>query len=244
MGVFFKAFAGRIFAAAVLAYLVFIGFGPDHWVQALTTTNPLETSLLIVRIVALLAALIPIFLLFWIPAITAVKQARLVEDYRNSPTTLTPMMVTDIAEYVRDQSAWGWKEYARLNFWRFVQDQVPAEMTRAAAAGQVRFIGTPPNQTTEDLLTTSHWRYAGIDGSRIWDRRNEFFTNTPNVRSSLFNNLPHHRFGKAPRIDVMRAWPRASIFLKCKAVAFVRWKLFWYWLTGQLNALSRKIRSR
>ena len=64
---FFGALLGKVVAALLLAILVFIGFGPDKWVQILTSwfSDPLKISLELVRIVAILIAVTIGLLLLW-----------------------------------------------------------------------------------------------------------------------------------------------------------------------------------
>jgi len=140
-------------------------------------------------------------------------QTEFAEDPRANALTLTPMNVTEIAEYLLNKSAWGWHNRLRLTVRRFVRDQVPREMRRAGMAREVRFIGAMPNSINAVEIEPNYWRFATVDDGRVWDSRNSFFTtelsgNSPSVR------LVHYQFGKAPQADVMRTWPRASLVLR------------------------------
>jgi len=147
------------------------------------------------------------------------------EDPHNDALALTSMNVNEIAVYLRDKSVWAWRTYARLN--GFVQDHVATEMTRAGRDGKVRFIGTGPIGTIAEEIDSTYWRFYQIDSDRIWDERNETFT----VERGLGHGAPglsSRRFGKAPRMDVMRTWPRASFVRKHWALAWVEIKKV-YW---------------
>jgi hypothetical protein len=142
---------------------------------------------------------------------------------RHAPAlTLPTMKVIDIAEYLLDQSSWGWRQRRRLNLRQFVRDAVPDEMRRAGRGSEVRFIGTLPNSTEAKEINPGYWDAATFDEGRIWNSQNEFFTTTFGVRGN--QNVYHLRFGRAPRIDVMRTWPRASLSLRStiKALLWLR----------------------
>jgi hypothetical protein len=163
----------------------------------------------------------------WATFLIALWYLRLTEfsEDSNAPVfSLRSMTVTEIAEYLRDQSVWGWQTYAKLN--GFVHDLVGYEMTRAARAGDVRFIGTPPNSVTEILIDLPYWHMCHIDQDRVWDSRNEFFTNDRGFGSG--QRLVHLRFGRAPRLHVVRTWPRATVFRKTISRGFVCIKKLWW----------------
>jgi hypothetical protein len=138
-----------------------------------------------------------------------------IELPRAPPLSLTPMSAWDIAEYLLNKSVWGWHTYGELNFWKFVRNAVAEEMRRAGLAAEVRYIGTRPNEQTAEEINRTYWNFATIDDGRIWDRRNNFFSVqrgdlTPSVRGGVI----HYQFGAAPRIDVLKTWPPASITMK------------------------------
>jgi hypothetical protein len=72
------------------------------------------------------------------------------------------MSITEIAAYLRDRSAWGWKKRRELNFRTFVQDAVPDELRRAARSGEVRFIGTNPNSAEAHEISRGYWDAATL----------------------------------------------------------------------------------
>ncbi|HEY2122575.1 MAG TPA: hypothetical protein VGH07_03195 [Chthoniobacterales bacterium] len=91
-----------------------------------------------------------------------------IEAPRAPAMSLTPMNIKDIAEYLRDQSAWGWRTYRSLNFWRFVQDQVPSEMQRAGNEYQVRYTTFGASTSVPGLV---HYQYGSAlrsDVMRTW----------------------------------------------------------------------------
>src|SRR6266581_1109996 len=127
--------------------------------------------------------------------------------------TLPPMQITEIAEYVLNESGWGWKKKLELTLRKYVKDSVAAELRRAGTDYAVRFIGTLPNTLQAVEIDRTYWRAATMDDTRIWDRRNEFFTTTFGARS-VYGGVQHYRYGCAPRADVIRTWSRASVFLR------------------------------
>jgi hypothetical protein len=160
------------------------------------------------------------------------SQTVLAENPSAPALTLSSMTVTEIAEYLRDQSIWAWRTYARLNDKIFVQDHVSVEMRRAGINGEVRFIGTLPNTAREVEIDPSYWRHIGIDDRRIWDSRNHRFTWFPTSAPSV-PGLMHYDYGKAPRIHVMRTWPRASVARKLWALTWVAIKKRWWWIRAK-----------
>ena len=148
--------------------------------------------------------------------------------------TLPLMGITEIAEYLRDESVWGWRTYVQLNFKDFVHDIAPAEMRRAGMAGDVRFIGTHPNTAKAVEIDATYWQYAKIDSTRIWDSRNQFFTDV-SAQTVSVPGLQNFQFGKAPRIDVMRTWPRASRLRKVWSISYVAAKKIRYWMKAKVS---------
>jgi hypothetical protein len=140
------------------------------------------------------------------------RRGHAVPAMRGDPLAATTITVTEIAEYLRDKSSWGWRQRRLMTFKRFVQDAVPAELDRLARSGQVRFLGTRPNEMTAMQINIGYWDVARFDGDRIWDKRNEFFTTTP--RMTFAPGLFQMRHGRAPRDEVMSAWPAASLPLR------------------------------
>lgn len=170
-----------------------------------------------------------------------------VESPRPDALGLSQMPVTAIAEYLLNESRWGWQTYARLNRKNFVKDHVPAEMSRAGATHEVRYIGTLPNTFNAAEIDRTYWRHAHIDDLRIWDEGNFFFTRTINMPG-----VKSYQYGTAPRVDVRRTWPRASFIQKIWTVIFVRLKgLYWAvegftergmkWVLGKISALKKLV---
>jgi hypothetical protein len=135
---------------------------------------------------------------------------------------LPKMKITAISEYILNESVWAWDSYARLNLWEIVKSSVASEMTRAGRDYQVRFMGTRTNDDIQSVIDTPYWQAASIDGDRIWDERNQFFTTE---RLGYAGSVRKYRLGSAPRIDVHRTWPRASILKKLFVIAYVNIKI-------------------
>jgi hypothetical protein len=163
-----------------------------------------------------------------------------IELPRAPPLSLTAMSAWDIAQYLLTKSAWGWRTYSELNLREFVKDAVPEEMRRAGRAAEVRYTGTRPNEQTVEEIDRTYWNFATIDDGRIWDRRNNFFTVqrgslTPSVRGAVI----HYQYGAAPRIDVLKTWPPASITMKMRLGFRVWLRHKWAHLKTRVNPMSR-----
>jgi hypothetical protein len=163
------------------------------------------------------------------------------EDPHAPALTLSLMTVTEIAEYLLDQSVWGWQTYAQVNDKIFVRDMVPDEMRRAGQTRDVRFIGTAPNVATAVEIDLTYWQYAFFDEKRIWDRQNNIFT-TVSYSYPLIPGVGNYQFGNAPRVDVIRTWPRASMLRKVLTKIFLFLKFRWYWIYGMVSKINAKFR--
>jgi hypothetical protein len=143
------------------------------------------------------------------------RQIATIPAYHGLALSLPTMSITEIAAYLRDKSAWGWRERRRVTLRQFVQGSVPDELRRAARNGKVRFIGTLPNAADAIEVNIGYWDHATFDDSRIWDSRNEFFTTSYGISTGVANKrILHLRFGRAPREEVMTEWPVASLSLQ------------------------------
>jgi hypothetical protein len=85
------------------------------------------------------------------------RQSQAKHEQRAPALSSPTMSITNIAAYLRDQSAWGWRKRGELNFRSFVQDAVPDELRRAARSGEVRFIGTLPNEVASHGINIGYW---------------------------------------------------------------------------------------
>lgn len=152
---------------------------------------------------------------------------RLMARYKTGDPLLLPSMTTtEIALYIRDESAFSWETYARLNFWDLVPHHVLDEMAATGRSGDVRFVGVPPNSIDAVVIQRDYWDHAAIDENRVWDQRNAAFTRFrqphPNVRGLVI-----YQSGRAPEIDVYAKWPRASFLKKttCTARVWIRMRM-------------------
>lgn len=138
-----------------------------------------------------------------------------VDAVRPSALSLPTLGITEIANYLLKDSKWGSKKLLEYGLRTLVQADVADEMTRAGAVNDVRYIGTAANGNHAVEIDRSYWRDAFIDGDRIWDARNDFFTDF--FRGSTLGENRSYQYGCAPRVDVMRTWPRASAILRLRA---------------------------
>ncbi len=168
------------------------------------------------------AVILALFAIVYVAANWHLRNTIFVDD-PSQPAALLPQMTgTEIAEYLRDKSAWGWRTYGKFNTRSFVQKFVPNEMERAGKSREVRYMGAWPNSQETHLVDPAYWHEAGIDEHRIWDNRNNFATyqKSPSNAASL-------KHFSAPRIDIYRAWPKVTIFGKISAKSWVFVKTTW-----------------
>ena len=210
------SFAGRIMAALFIALCMALGFGPSQWAKMLLGLE----SAIYGRIA---------FVAFGL-AVLIFLVRHLFRPIDDAPSHLPPMSVSEIALYLRDQSDWGWRLYAKVNFKSFVQAMVPDEMRRAGCAGEVRYSGTLPNTAVSTEIDPTYWQFALFDDLRLWDSRNHFFTSFPSTNISV-PGLQSYQFGTAARGDVTRTWPRASYLRVVFSLAYVASKRGWYWVS-------------
>jgi hypothetical protein len=148
------------------------------------------------------------------------KQAEEARKERPPALSLPNMAITDIAIYLRDRSAWGWRKRKELNITNFVQDAVPDELRRAGRSGEVRYIGAPSDDTISQEINPGYWGTAEFDPAKIWDDRNWSFTVVRLGSAYLLDK----RFVRAPREDVMRTWPTASLALRLYVQSILWWR--------------------
>jgi hypothetical protein len=146
------------------------------------------------------------------------KRAEEAHKQRPPALSLPTTQITDIAVYLRDRSAWGWRKQKELNIKNFVQDAVPDELRRGGRSGEVRYIGAPSDDTISQEINPGYWGTAEFDPARIWDDRNWSFTIARLGSAYILDK----RFVRAPREDVMRTWPPASLALRLY-VQFILW---------------------
>ena len=175
---------------------------------------------------------------FFIPeTLMFIRQHLMLIEKKGQPASALPQMtVHEIAEYLCTKSVWADSTYCRLNFMEFVKNAVPGEMANAGKEGSVRFLGAPPNNTCQlEEIVRTYWVMMTIDSNRIWDNRNRVFT----VRSGYApTGLAVYEYGTAPRIDVERKWPEASVFRKVWSNCYVASKKKWF----SIKACFRKNR--
>jgi hypothetical protein len=143
------------------------------------------------------------------------KQAEEARKQRLPALSLPMMSIVDIATYLRDRSAWGWKRQAQLNFKLSIQDEMLDELRRAARCGEVRFVGTSHVHSKPQEISLGYWDAAIFDRNALWDSEYEPFTRAR--LASDYGEIMLFRFGRAPREDVIRTWPRASYWLQLQA---------------------------
>lgn len=151
-----------------------------------------------------------------------------------SATDLQTMTVAEIAQYLRDHSTFGMRQRAELNFTELVEQVIAWELRRAGRDKDVRYTALRAGKHAAEEIDPSYWRLARFADDCIWDSRNVRFMETLYHPSQL---PAEYQDCRAPRVDVMRTWPRASIFRKAWTAVYVFAKLRWYLLLGILRKL-------
>jgi hypothetical protein len=135
------------------------------------------------------------------------------ENTGRTTVELPQMLLRQVAVHLRDQSVWGWRTFAKLNFRHFVQDEVASEMTVQAARGSIRMVGQRPNSTVMEYIDRGYWQYAYVDDYSLWVQSGAVQTSLYPTGNAPFVTPAYHSLSM-PRTDVFRTWPRASIARK------------------------------
>jgi hypothetical protein len=214
-----KLFSPLGYAGAVV--LILLGLSPQNTAVSIQNHLPTDVGAWLVSNQGRWSFVLVGFAMF---LATAARRRRSVQPavatYTADPLSLPRMTITEIAERLIDDTAWGWRQRQVLTLKTFVHDAVPDELRRVAKNGEVQFIGQRPNETNAFVINPGYWDAATFDGDRIWDKRNEFFTTTFGTNSQI--GVYHLRHGRAPRKDVLAAWPNASVFLRFR-VRIILW---------------------
>lgn len=130
---------------------------------------------------------------------------------------------TDAAEalrYLLYESVWGWKAYAKLNYWTMVDGIHFGEFERAAREGEIVTTGVGKR---EAVIERRFW----IDG-RIWPE-------TATIKNGVVARakLDWNRYAEWTQLavaaaDLRVAWPPASLLLRFRCRAWVWLKTVWY----------------
>jgi glycosyltransferase involved in cell wall biosynthesis len=151
---------------------------------------------------------------------------------------LPTMTVTEIAEYLRDHSTFGMRQSAKLNFKELVERAIAWELRRAGRDKDIRFVASRAGTDRVEEIDPSFWRLARFADDSLWDRRNAAFTEPLHYSTSP---PPGYRHGRAPRVDVMRTWPRATVFRKAWTRLQLIIKFRWYLLLGKARHVVLRI---
>ena len=137
-----------------------------------------------------------------------------------------------VLQYLATESAWAWREYARLNRWDFVN--APAELRRAAVNDEVWISGERPNTGEQILLPIPYWRHCTI--SPLTETRRGLYSSVGEKAQWYGWTNCHHLRVSA---DYENVWPRASWTLRMRAWLWVRLKLIYYANTREAWAIRR-----
>jgi hypothetical protein len=141
-----------------------------------------------------------------------------------SATDLQTMTVAEIAQYLRDHSTFGMRQRAKLSFKELVEFAIAWELRRAGRDGEIRFVAQRVGTDVTEEIDPSFWRLARFADDGIWSRPDVSFVEALHPTPLA----AEYRHGRAPLVDVLRTWPRASIFRKAWTAVYVFAKIHWY----------------
>lgn len=160
-----------------------------------------------------------------------------IEAPRPPAMSLTPMTVMEIAKHLYEDSRWGWDQRLEVNYDHFVKSFVPFEMRRAAREHQVRFTGVAPNSSVTVEVDRIYWETAIFHERALWEAHYQFFSTLMNESTP---NPIHYQFGRAPRAEVFRTWPPASLMRKAWVRVRLSIRLRWYAFSGSVESFWHK----
>jgi hypothetical protein len=112
------------------------------------------------------------------------------------------------------ESVWGWRQYARLNFWQMVDGLHLSEMKRAASAGEILVTGFSSREGKTVVIERRLWHGLEIDPATL-DAR--FLRSAPYLHKPTFSELA------VASAELRQVWPPASFPQRI-------WSRLWVWV--------------
>jgi hypothetical protein len=149
--------------------------------------------------------------------------------------SLPQMNVTELAIYLRDHSAWGWRRYGVLMISRAPSVSVAQEIQRAAYANLITIVGNTggvgamARPGTEEI-PFGYWQQGQIDTSHLFE---------PRYRTNCYVQFrgPTYEHLTLPTNQVEAVWPRSRAAMRIWIILWVRAKLTWFWIRGRVEML-------
>ncbi len=127
--------------------------------------------------------------------------------------------IIEVLRYLHRESAWGWRQYARLNFWEMVDGEHLKEFARAARDGHVLVFGFGTQEGKVIRMERRLWKALAIDPST-------FDARVPGAAPYL--HKPVYTELSIATVELKIVWPPASLPLRVWARSWVWLKTAWY----------------
>ena len=150
-------------------------------------------------------------LFWWMTALAGITAAFRVGERYGASAELGDLSLHQAALYIRDRSAWARQRRDVLNFWQQVEDEIAAEITRAAKFGEITVFAREPNSIDLKEIPRGYWSVGAIDELRIWDDRNKTGTVIVNHTEPVRTGLWHYKDVMIPAAQVFSRWPEMSL---------------------------------
>jgi hypothetical protein len=105
-------------------------------------------------------------------------------------------------QYLLHESVWGWKTYARLNFWTMVDGLHRGEFERAALAGEIAVFGFGSREGKVARIERRLWKALRLDPATLEARM---------PRSAPYLEKPTYSELSVPTVELALVWPKASL---------------------------------
>ena len=127
--------------------------------------------------------------------------------------------------YLLNESVWAWREIRTVNHWSVVETTRLSEFERVARDVGIRARGFPSSGGSEpERIDQTHWIGARINSTTA-DTAHGVATKSisrPEYGRKTYGGI------RVSKLDVVNAWPRASLLRRTLTGTYVRLKLTWY----------------
>jgi hypothetical protein len=134
-----------------------------------------------------------------------------------TPGSFRETHAAEALRYLLHESAWGWKTYARLNYWTMVDGMHFGEFERAALAGEIAVFGFGSREGKVAPIERRMWKALRLDPETLEARM---------TRSAVYLEKPTYSELAVPTMELELVWPKAS--------AVRRW-CSWLWVTLKIK---------
>jgi hypothetical protein len=222
--------AGMFFRAAYLCVLVAFAFIGVRLTQGAPDQPWQEVILLWLRYVGLpLAFFTAAAVMATIPVTKWFLDRRYARGLQNHvrqslvPQAIRQMDAADALTYLLNESVWGWRTYAKLNSWGWVDGLHLREFERAAQRGDILTIGLGSREGSVVPIERRLWADGRIE------ERNATLRGHVTMDIRLPVGLGRRTYSQLAiaEADLMQVWPKASLVRR-------GWSIVWVWLKRRL----------